>query len=300
MVNDKDFENILNDCLDRLMNGKSIKSCLASHPKYAVKLKPLLKTAQETMQATSIKPRPEFRQRAAHEFQSAIHKLPVKSSVKHGWNFRWQLKVVLPVAIVLILLAAGSGTVVAATNALPGSPLYSIKMATEQVQLAFTFSDEGKAELYSRFIDYRVEEIVKMVENGDLYQVNLTTERMNSQLMAMSALGLQGNYARVMAGEFGLLGTSESQTALPPSSEGDYKPGGTPPTPTTETTTTETIPAELTETDIFIQQLLENMERNIQILQEQLENAPEEFRAALQDAIDIIQAAYTQIIDNLG
>jgi hypothetical protein len=300
MVDDKDFENILNDCLDRLMKGKSIKSCLASYPQYAAELKPLLKTAQETMQATAIKPRSEFRQRAAHEFQSAIHNLPVKLPAKQGWSFRWQMRVVLPVAIALILLAAGSGTVVAATNAMPDSPLYSIKMATEQVQLAFTFSSEGKAELYSRFIDYRVEEIIKMVENGDLYQVNLTTERMNSQLMAMSDLGLKGNYARMMAGEYGLLGASESQTALPPSSDSGNKPGSTQPAPTTETATTATTQAELTETDIFIQHLLEDMERNIQILQEQLQNAPEAFQAALQNAIDVIQAGYMQIINSLG
>ena len=128
MVKMTEFENILSDCLDRLIKGKTIESCLKSYPHYAAELEPLLKTAQETLVAAAIKPSPEFRQRAANEFQTAIRNMPVQ---KQGRAFKWQLRLVLPVAVVLVLLAAGSGTVVAATNALPDSPLYSIKMATE-------------------------------------------------------------------------------------------------------------------------------------------------------------------------
>ena len=81
--------------------------------------------------------------------------------------FRWQLRWVLPVAVVILLIIGGGGTVVAAANSLPDSPLYRVKLATEAVQLAFTRSDLGKAELYARFADRRVEEIVKMAEKGN-------------------------------------------------------------------------------------------------------------------------------------
>ncbi len=294
MARVNEFENILNDCLDRLIKGETIPSCLASYPQYAAELEPLLKTAQETIVAAAIKPRPEFRQRAAHEFQTAIRNLPVKK----GWTFKWQVRWVLPVAIVLILLVGGSGTVIAATNALPDSPLYGVKLATESVQLAFTFSNEGKAELYARFIDYRVEEIVKMVENGDLAQVRLTTERMNGHLVAMADLGIKGSRSQMFASGFGLMSAPEAQTQTntPTSTDNGSKMGITP----TPSTTTEETPAQLTETDILIQHLLEDMENNLQILQDQLANAPEAFQTALQNAIDVMEAGYLQIIDSLG
>jgi len=295
MVKTTEFENILNDCLDRLIQGKTIASCLKSYPRYATELEPLLKTARETLVAAAIKPRAEFRQRAANEFQAAIRNLPVK---KQGRTFRWQLRLVLPIAIVLFLLAAGSGTVVAATNALPDSPLYSIKMATESVQLTFTFSDEGKAELYSKFIDYRVEEIVKMVENGDLSWVETTTNRMNGQLLAMTKLGLQGNRSNVMGSDWGFMYSAETQTTIPESSDWSDNitktDDGRPPQATAPSTT-----AEITDTDILIQHLLEEMQNNIQILQEQMVNAPQAVQVALQNVIDVIQAGYSQIINNL-
>lgn len=295
MVKTTEFENILNDCLDRLIQGKTIASCLKSYPHYAAELEPLLKTAHETLVAASIKPRPEFRQRAANEFQAAIRNMPVK---KQGRTFRWQLRLVLPIAVVLIMLAAGSGTVVAASNALPDSPLYSIKMATEQVQLTFTFSNEGKAELYSRFINYRVEEIVSMVENGDLSWVETTTDRMNGQMLAMTRLGLQGNRSNVMGSDWGFMYSAETQTTIPANSDWSDNvtktDDGGPPQATAPSKT-----AEITDTDILIQHLLEEMENNIQILQEQMVNAPQAVQTALQNVIDVIQAGYRQIIDSL-
>jgi hypothetical protein len=294
MAKVKEFENILNDCLDRLIKGKTIKSCLASYPQYAAELEPLLKTAQETILAAAIQPRPEFRQRAAHEYQAAIRNLPVKK----GWTFKWQLRWVLPVAILIVLLGSGSGTVLAASNALPDSPLYSVKLATESVQMTFTFSNESKAELYARFIDYRVEEIVKMVEKGDLNLVTLTTDRINSNIKAIAAMELTGNRS-LFVGSYGLMATErQTQTATEPSLN-DGKLGSTPPSITTNTTT-EGPPTELTGADLLVQRLLDDMDRNLQILQDQLETAPAEFQAALQHAIDVIEDGYWQVINSLG
>ncbi len=289
-----EFDNILSDCLDRLIKGKTVESCLKSYPHYAAELEPLLKTAQETITATAIEPSTEFRQRAAHEFQAVIRNLPAKQ--QHGWAFKWQLRWALPVVILLVLLGSGSGTVVAATNSLPDSPLYSLKMAAESVQLAFTFSDEGKAELYARFIDYRVEEIVKMVEKGDVNLVTLVTERMNGNIQAMAALELVGDKALFAANAFGLMSAErQTQTATEPSS-GDGKGDNL---PTTITTTPETA-TPLTGTNLLIQRLLEDMDHNLQILRDQLEAASGEFRDALQHAIDVIEEGYWQIINNLG
>jgi len=296
MAKVNEFDNILNECLDRLMKGGTVESCLHDYPQYAAELKPILTVAQDTRVVSTFKPRPEFRQRAANEFQAALRDLPVK---KPGMAFKWQLRWAMPVAIILVLLISGTGTVAAATNALPDSPLYSIKMAAESVQMAFTFSDEGKAELFSRFVDYRVEEIVKMVEKGDVNLINTTTDLMNNHLLEINNLGLSGNAEALVVNYYGDLVTMEqSQLAAPPDL-GDGKDAGTTATQSVPYTTDRTFD-EPTDADLLIQRLLDDMDRNLQILREQLAIAPRELRAAIQHAIDVIEANYWQVISNLS
>jgi len=55
--------------------------------------------------------------------------------------------------------------------------------------LALTPSALGKAELHARLADKRVAEIINMVDKGKLEQVERTTQRLNTQLVAMASLG---------------------------------------------------------------------------------------------------------------
>jgi hypothetical protein len=336
MAKEKEFENILNECLDRLIKGETVASCLARYPEHAAELEPLLKTAEEARLAATLQPRAEFRQRAANEFQSAIRNLPSKQPRN---AFRWQLRWVIPVAAILVILLGGTGTVVAAANSLPDNPLYGVKLAVESVQMAFTFSEQGKAELYARFIDYRVEEIVKMSEAGKPDQIERATEKMNGQLLAMADLKFNGVTQGEEAAVFGLMmANGETQTTT------TAAPVTTVPTvtPAPTTTTTATVPAPVTiaapppsagnETPVTITRpirestenvepekgsmessagpqtdkeklkllLIEKFERNLQILRDQLEKAPEAVKPGLLKAIDDLERGYWQAIINLG
>ncbi len=77
-----------------------------------------------------------------------------------GWQPRW----VTALAIVLALLLAGGGTVAAAGNSMPDSPLYPMKLVSEQVQLKLTASSIGKARLYYNLADRIVAEIVYILD----------------------------------------------------------------------------------------------------------------------------------------
>jgi hypothetical protein len=325
MGKDKDFENILNECLDRLMDGESVESCLARYPQHAAGLEPLLKTALEARTAASISPDPGFRQRAGLEFQKAIAEMPEKTPRR---PFRWQLRWVIPVAVFLVIFVSGAGTVVAATNSLPDSPLYGLKLAVEKVQLAFTFSSEGKAELYSRFIDYRVEEIASMAEEGKFDQVKQATEQMNGQLLAMADLNIGGINLYEEKAMFGLASAEDNlqtpgatttvPTTTPPPTEtvGAPPPDETPITVTQAPTPTTTVPAvppvperlggaaedasELSAIEQLRQLLTSRYEENLRILQEQLEKAPEALKPAIQEAIEVLQRGYELAIASLG
>ncbi len=189
MKKPREFDNILDELLERLVQGESIEACLAQYPEHAAELEPLLRTALNTLQATDIKPRPEFRQRASYEFQTAIREMPVKE--RRGFFTVFKPWLVTLVAVVIVL-AAGGGTVAAASNSLPDSPLYTVKLATESVRLALTPSALGKAELHTKFADERVAEIILMADKGNSDLVNKTTDRLNEQLIAVANLDVSG------------------------------------------------------------------------------------------------------------
>jgi len=200
MNTDKEFDNILDECLERLLvEGETIEQCLQRYPEQAAELEPLLQTALEAKEASTIQPRAEFKAKARYQFRSALQETASRRSRPFfGWLPRWATVV----TIVLVLLLAGGGTVVVASNSMPDSPLYSVKLATEEAQLMLTPSEIGKARLCAELVDRRVAEIIYMAGKGDAHQVELTTQRLNERLemlaVLVSALGGDGE-AMVLA-----------------------------------------------------------------------------------------------------
>jgi hypothetical protein len=179
---EKEFDTILDECLERLLSGETVEQCLASYPQHAAELEPLLLTAGEARKATAISPRREFRDRAAIQFQDAIREMEVKRS--GGGLFGWHPRLVTAAIVVVALLIVGSGTVAASFNSLPGEPLYQVKLASEAIQVVLTPSDLGKAELYVKLADRRVDEIIELADRGETEDLNEATDRLNSNLLA--------------------------------------------------------------------------------------------------------------------
>lgn len=180
-----EFENILDDCLERLVGGETVERCLGSYPEQALELEPLLRTAQATREASAIAPRAEFRARARYEFRSALHdemsrKKQPRFVLRRGW--------VVALMVIGILLVSGGGTVLAAGDSMPDSPLYSVKLATERVQMALTSSPVGKAQLCAKQADRRVSELIYLASKGDTQQVEAATERLDERLTTLVIL----------------------------------------------------------------------------------------------------------------
>ena len=212
------FNDILDECLERLLiKGETIEQCLQRYPEQGDELEPLLQTALATKQASAIQPHPEFRAKARYQFHSALQEIEQKRRIPvFGWQPRWATVV----AIVLVLLLAGGSTVVAAGNSMPDNPLYQVKLATEQVQLALTPSALGKAELYAKLADKRVAEIVYVANKGKPEQVERVTQRLNSYLARVAVLALT---ERKEAGV--LLAPPPSAPALPEQTRGGRDEG---------------------------------------------------------------------------
>jgi len=188
MKRTKEFNNILNDCLERLLvKGETIEQCLQSYPEHAAEIEPLLQMAMATKKAVAIQPNPEFKARARYQFQSALREVKPKRALPFfGWQPQWAVAV----AVVLAVLLAGGGTVTAAGYSMPDSPLYPVKLATEQVQLTLTPSDIGKAELHAKLADRRVAEIVYITNKGKPKQIEQIAQRLNKHLAMIASLPL--------------------------------------------------------------------------------------------------------------
>ena len=199
MKQNKEFDNILDECLERILaGGETVEQCLARYPEQAAELEPLLRTSLFAKKAAEIKPRPEFRERARYQMRAALQEMAEKRERRFSL-FSWQPRWATVVVTVLVLLLASSGTVAAAGNSMPDGPLYPVKLATERVRLALTPSALGKAELYAKLADKRAAEIIKMAEKGKTEEVARVIEQLNVQLTAMSSLvGLPAEAAVVV------------------------------------------------------------------------------------------------------
>ena len=301
-MKNKEFDNILNECLERLLvKGESLEQCLEHYPEQAAELRPLLETALAAREASAIQPRPDFRARARYQFRSALKEVAAgKSRTSWGWFPRWATVM----AIVLVLVLAGGGTVAAADSSMPDSPLYSVKLATEQVRLTLTPSQIDKARFCAELADRRVAEIAYMAEKGDTTQVELITRRLDGHLALLTVLVLSER------------GDEESVLMVP-------APTTTPPPP--ETTVPEETPppaeaaapppavvsppgkewvagydtagsgnrAELRNT------LVSDAASNRAVLREMLDEVPERAKEALRRALAVSEEGYEEAIEAL-
>jgi len=75
------------------------------------------------------------------------------------------LRPALTLAVLFILILGSGLSVSAAQMALPGDKLYSLKLATEKVQVALTFKKEDKAKVHLELAGKRINEVKKIKEN---------------------------------------------------------------------------------------------------------------------------------------
>jgi len=276
MKKTKEFNNILDDCLERLLvNGETIEQCLRSYPEHATELEPLLQTAMATKEASAIRPRPEFRERARYQFRSALQGVKPKRRFFFGWQPQWATAVI----VVLVLLLASGGTVAAAGNSMPDNPLYPVKLATEQVRLTLTPSALGKAELYVNLVNKRVAEIVYMANKGKPEQVERATQRLNAYLMRVASLAAPPE-------EAGALLAPAPQAVSPLAPPGQVRGGQDERIKVSGRAKLKVIVARYAASHPVA-------------LQAALENAPESVKPALLRAIAVSETGYEKALDAL-
>jgi len=179
------IENILNECIESIHNSdKTVEDCLNDYPEHAGELEPLLRMFSQSKKASMVEPREEFRSRARYEFYSAVDEICDRR--KSPWfkiSTKWMQ---VAVSALVGLMVTGGGVIAASGDTLPGQPLYSVKMMTEQVRMGLTFSEAGRTELNAELAERRIDEIIALADEGQADLISETTNRLNVNLMRLS------------------------------------------------------------------------------------------------------------------
>jgi outer membrane biosynthesis protein TonB len=183
----KRLEEIFEECLERIEKGESIESCLASYPEESAELEFMLRTFINVQWRSSlVEPSPQFKAWGKAQLYNAFNAERARQAAaepkRHGILSLRRIWVPALAGLMIFILLGGVGTAAASGTALPDQPLYGVKLATEQVRLAFSFSDVDKAEVNTQIAETRAQEIAAMAELGKTEYVVATTERMLDSL----------------------------------------------------------------------------------------------------------------------
>ena len=162
------FRGILDECLESVRRGETVESCLERYPKHAERLRPLLTLSARVKTAPAVEPRPWAKATAWDLVRQRAAELR-DGKRRRGMNVNfgmWLRPVAVALAIVMAISAGGGATALASQSALPDSPLYRVKLATEDVRLWFVFDDASEADILMDQSQERMDEIMAMARRG--------------------------------------------------------------------------------------------------------------------------------------
>jgi hypothetical protein len=173
----QNFKTILDECLRELETGQSLDAILARYPEEADQLRPLLLTAQNLRDVPISRPRSHVQQASWQRFLGeaiALRRARERRPVFSLWTRPlWRPVAVAASLLLTLFFLSGGATVYAAAHSLPDSPLYPIKLATEEARLWFVFDEDDEAGILLDQSETRMTEIRKLVQQGKPVEGNV-------------------------------------------------------------------------------------------------------------------------------
>ncbi len=183
-----EFEKIFDLCLDQIQSGqKSLDSVLAQYPGQAVELRPRLEAALWLdKRKTSLDPRPGFiaasRESLLAQIKSEVKSNPViaqppkESLLLYWWrqfipqgkaaSRRFAFQLALIIVFLFTTITGGRQVALVAQDAIPGDPLYPVKVTLERVEMIATQDLAEEIRLHAEFAQNRLIEVQELVLEG--------------------------------------------------------------------------------------------------------------------------------------
>ncbi len=185
------YSSVLDECLAALHHGEPIERIVARHPRHATRLRSALSLAARVQSSPRVTPRAEAQERSWRLVRERAHQL--RTGGRRVTARRASYGAVLKpaaalIAVLLFVSSFGGGLAYASQDAMPDSPLYSIKLATEDMRLWFVFDEKHEAEILLDQSNQRVDEIRSMVSQGKPIPENVLGALENRNRRAVSIL----------------------------------------------------------------------------------------------------------------
>ncbi len=166
----RQFNDQLNDCLERLARGEGLEACAASYPDNKEELLPLLRVAAATMHvASTATSRSEAKARGLARLNHALAEGGVPQPRR--W-LQWPRLVPRPVAAglaaVMMTSALAVGAGAASASSVPGEPLYRVKTMKEDISMMMPKSEVAKARQHFSLARERGREVSVLVGRGKM------------------------------------------------------------------------------------------------------------------------------------
>jgi len=168
----QNFQTILDECLKELETGQPLDAILARYPEEADQLRPLLVAAQNLKAMPIARPRSHVQEAGWQRFLGEAIALRRARERRPAFGLLRPLAVAAA-SLVLVLSLGGGATVYAASRSLPDSPLYPVKLATEEARLWFVFDNDDRAGILLDQSETRMTEIRKLVQQGKPVKSNV-------------------------------------------------------------------------------------------------------------------------------
>jgi len=171
----ENIEIILTGCIADIRSGRAtLDGCLDRYPQQRHELEPLLRTAMNIKQPPFYRMDENYKRTARARLLQQIESTGKKKNRSFMEIFSFGLprqliwaRIALTALVILILISLlAGGTVYAAQEGLPGAPLYSIKIGTEDARLLLAGNSADKAELNLEFAQTRLEEMSKVASRN--------------------------------------------------------------------------------------------------------------------------------------
>ncbi|PZC45834.1 MAG: protein of unknown function (DUF4382) [Chloroflexi bacterium] len=188
------FNNILDECINRIAAGDSVEDCLSRYPDLAAELEPELRTILRLRDVSATVPSQAAKNLGRMRLQQELRAQQDRELAKSrqswlrgflGSRPRWATAAL---ALVLTMAVGTSGALAASSDANPGDVFYPVKRTKEQVQLAFEFSPKDKAQLHLVLADRRAQEMERVAEKGNVAHLEPLQRDMQRNLEAVTAI----------------------------------------------------------------------------------------------------------------
>lgn len=166
--------DVLEVCLQEVDNGMDLESILSRYSDLAEELRPILQASIAAQKMAIPAPSAEVvRRNRSKLLQYAAQIREVQSAPRTSWFSSFQ-RLAVALAFVLLFFVSGTGLVRAASSALPGDGLYSVKRSWEDVTLFFSFNAQAHQALELEYEGERLDEINGLFASGRIAKVDFT------------------------------------------------------------------------------------------------------------------------------